>query len=394
MNVPYVRKLIEAYKSQFSRIHKEEIYKWTAIKWFKDHWDINAADFHSMLEMALSKTFNLLDSQTYYPKRMIENYSKASPELVRDMFAELYDEEQDLIARMEHFKSQAIAINDDLYPGRNPYQDKRALLVYLSMKYPERYYLYKFRMFKSFAESIDYPYIPKAGRVENVTQYLSMCSLVTAELKKDDELLRMHFERLDNDKYYQDDALHVLTQDFIYATGRHLRKIVDKEVQNKAEIEVVAGSYSSEKVFISLRGSFTNYIDNAKENKRIGDLGELFVLEFEKNKLILEKINFTPIHKSKDAGDGLGYDILSKSLNKKDKFIEVKTTRGPLTQTFYITASELHKSQQEPENYYLYRVYEFDETKKTGKVFIINGDLSEYCNNPVQYKVVLKSEKK
>jgi 5-methylcytosine-specific restriction protein B len=63
--------IISAYKRDFDRIHKEEIYKWKAVKHFQDNWDINAADFPAMLDRALGMANNLLISRNYFPKGMI-----------------------------------------------------------------------------------------------------------------------------------------------------------------------------------------------------------------------------------------------------------------------------------------------------------------------------------
>jgi len=55
----------QAYKDSFEKIHKQEIYKWKAVQVLQENWDINADDFAGMLEKSLSKTGNLLDSNTF-----------------------------------------------------------------------------------------------------------------------------------------------------------------------------------------------------------------------------------------------------------------------------------------------------------------------------------------
>ena len=49
-------------KNNFSQHWNEEKYKWEAIKWFQDHWDIDAPDFSAMFSKATEKTYNLLQS--------------------------------------------------------------------------------------------------------------------------------------------------------------------------------------------------------------------------------------------------------------------------------------------------------------------------------------------
>ena len=108
-------------------------------------------------------------------------------------------------------------------------------------------------------------------------------------------------------------------------------------------------------------------------------LGELFILrsEFDFLKLngkddLANKIQ----HISVEIGDGLGYDILSYDLFGKEKKIEVKTTRSDISRPFYLTRNELEVSSKNPENYYLYRLFDFDSNLNKGKYYIITGDLS------------------
>ena len=43
-----IAEVIEAYKADFARIDEDERYKWQAIKWYQDHWNIDAQDFAAM----------------------------------------------------------------------------------------------------------------------------------------------------------------------------------------------------------------------------------------------------------------------------------------------------------------------------------------------------------
>ena len=89
-------------------------------------------------------------------------------------------------------------------------------------------------------------------------------------------------------------------------------------------------------------------------------------------------------------GDGLGYDILSYDKYGKEKYIEVKTTSGKEDGSIFITANELKMSEEHPEQYYLYRVYDFDQVSMTGKISIRKGSLKELCISAQTYKVDFK----
>lgn len=90
---------------------------------------------------------------------------------------------------------------------------------------------------------------------------------------------------------------------------------------------------------------------------------------------------------SKVEGDGLGYDILSYDREGNEIYIEVKTTSGDEECSFYITDIELQKSVVSSENYYLYRVYEFDKADFSGRISIKRGSLRDLCISPQVYKV-------
>lgn len=394
MNHQLLKAYIEQYKKDFQRVNKMEIYKWKAIKQFQDNFNINANDFHANLEISLSKAKNLLDSGKYFPKRMLLENAEESPDEVREMFRILYDEDFDLVERMKSFSEDFEVLNKNNFDNKKSYQDPRAIIVYLALRYPERYFFYKFRMFKDFVDKIGYPYKPKMGSLENNTQYQTMCNLIRHEIEQDQELLKLHQTRIDDD-CYQDVNHYVLTQDFIYAVVRHLDEqqpipIPERKAPKIKEVN------TTDLILKAQEPDFTpvtvNYIQNSIENKRIGDLGELWVLEYERERLIKNgknKLAAKVKHVAKDKGDGLGYDILSYSIDGKEKLIEVKTTKGRFNSTFYVTRNELEKSKL-VDNYFLYRVYNFDEKQNTGKIKVIKGDLTSICDIPVSFKVSLK----
>lgn len=131
----------------------------------------------------------------------------------------------------------------------------------------------------------------------------------------------------------------------------------------------------------------TNYLEKEQNNRLLGELGESFVIEFEKARLINEgknnladKIEWV----SKEIGDGLGYDILSKNKNGTDRFIEVKTTKLSKETPIYLSRNELTFSTTKTKDFYLYRVFNFYESPR---LFIKQGSYDEFCQLlPQTYK--------
>jgi hypothetical protein len=88
---------------------------------------------------------------------------------------------------------------------------------------------------------------------------------------------------------------------------------------------------------------------------------------------LADKIEWT----SKDSGDGAGYDILSKNLDGSDRFVEVKTTKLTKETPIYLTKNEINFAASHAENFYLYRVFNFDSQKK---LFIKQGNYENFCH--------------
>ena len=145
MNQKAFENIISSYKANYSKIEKQELYKWKAVQTFQDNWDIDAEDFHGMLQRSLHDTSNLMSAGNYYPRRMILWMAEKDEETVRKMFRNLYDTSLALEQRIQYFKVNATSLIHKYKEkkGNNTYQDDRAIMVYLSLRYPEKYYFYK-----------------------------------------------------------------------------------------------------------------------------------------------------------------------------------------------------------------------------------------------------------
>ncbi|MES2777631.1 MAG: DUF3883 domain-containing protein [Bacteroidota bacterium] len=123
----------------------------------------------------------------------------------------------------------------------------------------------------------------------------------------------------------------------------------------------------------------TNYLAKEQDNRLLGEKGEQLVFDYEKWRLIkagkdslASKIEWV----SKDKGDGLGYDILSRNNNGTDKFIEVKTTKLAKETPFYLSRNELAFASTKGKEFYLYRVFNF---KENPQFFIKQGTYESFC---------------
>lgn len=132
-----------------------------------------------------------------------------------------------------------------------------------------------------------------------------------------------------------------------------------------------------------------------KNKKKLGTLGELLVKEMEKKSLIeagrpdlAEQVN----HVAAEA-DGHGYDLISfDPLTNEVKYIEVKTTKSKRIDGFYMSPKEIQVSEQFPDNYYIYRLFNLNIEEKIADLKIFKGAIGDdnYNCTPVSFKITLK----
>ena len=219
LNKEKLQELIKKYKNLINSNEYSELYKWKMVKTFQDSWNIDSNDFHTMLEYSLRDTGNLLVGRNYFPKAMLLDAALEYPEQIKNMFRFLFDEEKDLEGRIDYFQKKAKELINLRNPGDdlNTYQDARAIALYLNLRYPEKYYFYKYQMFKKFAELIKYEKFPDGRGSTLFIAFLNFASAIKEYITLDKELLKIHKSRLTSD-CYQDDNNNLLTQDFIYSS--------------------------------------------------------------------------------------------------------------------------------------------------------------------------------
>lgn len=137
------------------------------------------------------------------------------------------------------------------------------------------------------------------------------------------------------------------------------------------------------------------YISKHIYNTKLGELGEEFVYNIEKNSVAVFNKDYADKveHVSKLYGDKYGYDISSIDINGNNLKIEVKTTTGDCDTPFYISKNELRfLKENENEGAILYRVYNFNEETKTGQIKKITAQeiLNNYEMDTKQYFIQKK----
>lgn len=237
--------VLGGYKQDFvSRQWRDEKYKWEAVKCFQDNWDVKVSDFSDMLTRALDKTCNLLASNNNFPKSMIIGFAKAAPEEVRAMFIALFDESKDVFERMKTFKTKSSVLLKQYGKGAaQHYQYENAISTYLWLRFPDKYYIYKFSEVKKVASELGADYRFKKGAyADNIRNTLKFYDEISLALKEDSELVNLFRSQL-TDTCYPDPELKTLTTDVGFYISRHYsQKAV--AVQEEAKCEWFPAAYS------------------------------------------------------------------------------------------------------------------------------------------------------
>lgn len=136
------------------------------------------------------------------------------------------------------------------------------------------------------------------------------------------------------------------------------------------------------------RATRIDFVRRDAENRRLGSLGEEWVLELEARRLLDEhkrpdlakKVEWS----SRELGDGLGYDIKSFNGDGTTRLIEVKTTGLGKEFPFLVTTNEVAVSRRQFEAYHLYRVFDFATNPR---LYVLPGALADTCHlHPTQFR--------
>ena len=232
--------ILDEYKERFQpEIWPNEKYKWKAVKTFQENWNIDADNLAEMLDAALKDTGNLLTSARRFAKAMIVEYATYFPDDVRAMFINLFDESIDVYERIYNFMRES----DELLPrwleirglpnDRLHFQKLNAITTYLWLRYPDKYYIFKYNIVKIVAERLGSTYVIKKGAyADNIRNSISLYNELRDELQKDAGINAIISECIDSD-CYADNSLNTLTIDFGFFIARYYSTV---ESESNADV--------------------------------------------------------------------------------------------------------------------------------------------------------------
>ncbi len=252
INTDKLKQVLAAYRENFHRPNPnlgnkthwdDEQYKWIAVKHFQDHWDLEAADFAAMFKEATAKTANLLAAQNFFPGGMILDFAAADQEAVRQMFRNLFDESNSVVDRVNRFIAEAERIRKTYAEqirktyGENVwkshYQNVNSVSTYLWLRYPEKYYIYKYTEVKAVACTLESDYKVKFGaKADALPGFNNFYDEIAAFISRDTATTDMVRAAL-TPECDEDVAYHTLTVDVGYYISKRYK--AEKEPPNPVE---------------------------------------------------------------------------------------------------------------------------------------------------------------
>jgi len=403
---------IEAYHKEWPRITKLESYKWVAFKHYKEHSTREFSSEYERICTIYGKSSNLLASRLYYPLGVLLDMASAEgmPNELAVLFDDLLqegvlptkDRVRGFIEGTKSIMKNMAAAGFSNWKGRanlQTYQEPHSVSVYLSMFYPNDFYIYKYSIFKEFAK-IAQVNIVNSNAIERLFEFQCLCKEVKAQLLKDKDLVNFYRQWLEEHDF-TDENLNLLTQDFIYAVVRHLNSDSFVKIGGKKQrvgiLKVVSRTQLKYPTTIQKNRTYAgaigvDYKKQERQNEEIGFSGEMWVVNFEKERL--QNLGLSPEkvrHTSYLDGDGYGFDILSvEDDGITPRYIEVKTTSGNESQPIFFSDNELNFIVEHKGHYYLYRVYNFKTANKTADLTILSDSLDVLNATPISYRATIK----
>ena len=222
-----LKPLWEGYKSYFnnSKDFEGELYKWEVLKRVHDTWKWEGdSDPAGMFDAAFKVKGhkNLWSSMNFYPVAMYNEMLKAVPDDAREAMSGLFDESQDLGIRLQRFLEQVEKMRArlaEMYPETNKanhyHGDLRAVSLYLSLQYPEKYFIFKRSVYRKFLTAAALP-SPKGDAVISFLHFLQTAQNLRTFIEKDQEFIMKYRTFTQEADHYADPYLALLVQDFLF----------------------------------------------------------------------------------------------------------------------------------------------------------------------------------
>lgn len=215
-----------SFQARFGSRHREDA-KWTMADDFQKYWDVDATDFEAMFRKATAN-FMLLPIMNvdkhiplYGTICLLKNHSDD----IREYFRKLFTAQPSL----EDVQDAALQFCSDMNGllracNRSEcelYEIQDATLL-LSMKYPDKNYIYKPLCITTWCNMIHRPVIA-TGQYLKLREFYMVCDEARDILLADEGIMEQYQAFMEKRNYNWSDDLHLLVYDLMYYVAYYLR---------------------------------------------------------------------------------------------------------------------------------------------------------------------------
>lgn len=223
--------LIQSYKEHYKTFLREdedisEVYKYDALDHFQKSWDLSALDLHTMFNKSLNSSISgrLWMGSVNSPKSVMLQFIDTNKEFVRSTFRDLFDENKDVVMRMQRFSfhcDQMLKVLLDkkvkiVTHKHNP----RMVTVYLSLRYPDKYCIYEYKTFVKCMELFESRNVPLELEID---KFFTLSRSIFKILSSDDELMALHQQRIESENIPYNSNL-MIVHDFMEFINYNFKK--------------------------------------------------------------------------------------------------------------------------------------------------------------------------
>lgn len=241
-----LKKVLTVYKDHLLKSFKpegiwweNEKSKWQAVNTFQKNWDLSRDDLGQMLADSMPGPQNSLKLDVQAHEQPLRAFwvliSKGYSNEIRQLFMNLYDESKDIYDRVDTFRTEANKLIYTLNPEHpkkiSGYrQTLKSISIYLFLKYPEKYYVYKYTELHEMIKFLGDGYALKGkGDSQDLQAVMPFWEELRGLLFQDTELVQKMKELIEKENqaegfeaYYADPELHTLVQDLYFFYGKHI----------------------------------------------------------------------------------------------------------------------------------------------------------------------------
>lgn len=199
-----------------------ELDKWRGVIDFKNNWDLSSNNLVEMIDKCFVNIVDFLDTFRVFPVGMLKLVARENPNSFVAAFNELFNETRNVEENYNKFV-EILEKDKENYNKKNNkeyryYQGLHQATFYLSMKFPNKYYVYNFNSNNAAVQLLFGEKLKSGQPIDKYKQFIKFADVVRNTILKDKELIDS-VNKYKDETCYDDKSCYILTTDFLFYVG-------------------------------------------------------------------------------------------------------------------------------------------------------------------------------